>query len=259
MSRHILLFVIMTCLVPVAAHGESRAYLVKKGDTLYRISREFDVPVAVLKAANRMQGSTDLAVGQRLVIPESYTVKKGDTLYAIGRRYGIGVADIAALNGLSPSQPLKIDQKIYLIAAGNVRAEAKNEAATPEGKNRVFWPLPGKREPYDGKMRGVLISGEKGDLVYSVSTGRVIWAGPYRGFGNVVLVDSGDGLVYGYLGIEELIVSAGEAVEAGTALGRIGVYFQQPQAKLLFIVYHNIKRLYLDPRQVLYQEEKQKD
>ncbi|MBN2353449.1 MAG: M23 family metallopeptidase [Spirochaetales bacterium] len=257
MSRYIFFCVIISCLVPAAAHGDSKAYLVKKGDTLYRISREFGVPVAVLKAANRRMSSENLAVGQTLLIPESYTVKKGDTLYGIGRRYGVGVDDIVSLNGLSRSKTLKVNQKIYIMTAVNEKAAAQSGPA-PDAKNPIFWPLAGARESYHGKMRGVLITGEKGDLVYSVSTGTVIWADPYRGFGNVVLVDSGDGLVYGYLGIEDLIVSAGEKVESGSALGRIGVYFQQSDAKLLFIVYHNVKRLYLDPQEVLYTASKPK-
>ncbi len=251
MSRHLLFFVVFSIIGALTAHGDSGAYVVKKGDTLYRISRECDIPVTILKSVNRMADSESLAVGRKLTIPVAYTVKKGDTLYGIDRRYGVSADVIATMNGLSRNQALKVNQKIYIVF-DPAKIPSAEVAVAPEVKNQVFWPLPGKREFYDGKMRGILISGEKGDLVYSVSKGRVIWAGPYRGFGNVVLVNSSDDLVYGYLGIEELIVSASEEVESGSALGRIGVYFHQTDAKLLFIIYHNVKRLYLDPQEVLY-------
>ncbi len=82
--------------------------------------------------------------------------------------------------------------------------------------------------------------------------GRVIAAGPYRGFGNVVMVSGGDDLVYGYMGIDELIVSVGEQIESGSVLGRMGVYFHQTDAKLLFVVYDNAKHTFLDPKAVLF-------
>jgi LysM repeat protein len=249
MSRRLFFWLLISMLWPLAAFGDSGTYIVKKGDTLFKVSRECDVPVSILKSANQIVNTESLAVGQRLTIPEAYVVKKGDTLYSIGRRYGVSADAIMKLNGLSNSQSLRINQKIYIIS-GETRTVAE-PSVSADAKSPVFWPHPGPREVYDGKMRGILISGQKGDLVYSVSKGRVIWAGPYRGFGNVVLVNANDDLVYGYMGIDELTVTVGEEIESGSALGRIGVYFHQTDAKLLFIVYHNLKRLYLDPQEVL--------
>jgi LysM repeat protein len=239
--------------------GESEAYIVKKGDTLSKVSRDCDVPVAILKSVNRVGDAESLVIGQKLTIPEVYVVKKGDTLYGISHRYGVRVEDVVRMNNLSSAQPLKISQKIYVVPpAGKTVVESTpvptphpDVSPLPAQKNTASWPHPGTREIYDGKMHGVLITGGKGDLVYSVSKGRIIWAGPYRGFGNVVLVSRADGLIYGYLGFDELVVSVGEDIESGSSLGRIGVYFHQTDAKLLFFIYDNGKRVYLDPREVL--------
>jgi LysM repeat protein len=231
------------------AWAETSYYTVKKGDTLTKVSRDCDVPVNVLLAVNNIKGNESLKVGMKLTIPDVYIVKKGDTLYSIAKRYSVSIDDLKAVNGLSGREGIKIKQKLYIVSVADIKSpDLTAPQVTP---NAVFWPHPGSREPYDGKIRGVLINGDKGDLVYSVSSGRVIWAGPYRGFGNVVLVTGADELVYGYMGVEELIVSPGEQVESGTAIGRMGVYFHQTDAKLLFIVYHNIKRVYLDPKEVL--------
>jgi LysM repeat protein len=262
MSRRMIVIVIFFFSAAIVAWSEPGVYTVRKGDTLSRISRESGVSVNVLKSFNQLNDASSLEVGMKIRIPDVHVVKKGDTLYSLGRRYGISVDELIAANRLKKGQALKLEQKLYVpsgrtidktaIASSNQADKTRIEKnSVPEVKTTVFWPHPGAREVYDGKMRGIVINGDKGDLVYSVSLGRVIWANPYRGFGNVVLVSGDNDLVYGYMGIEELVVSVGEKIESGSALGRMGVYFHQTDAKLLFIVYDNDKRVYLDPRAVL--------
>ena len=261
MNRRTIIAILLLLVWAPAVWGEQGEYIIKKGDTLSRVSRRYGVPVAVLQAVNRLDNASSLAIGTRLKIPAVHVVKKGDTLYSLSRRYGVSVAELRSINRLSSSQALKISQKLYYVSAVDVAVSVTAPPTTPaprkndpppDAKSAVFWPHPGAREVYDGKFRGIVINGDRGDLIYSVSMGRVIAAGPYRGFGNVVFVSGADDLVYGYLGIEELIVSVGEQIESGSVLGRMGVYFHQTDGKLLFIVYDNAKHVYLDPKQVLF-------
>ena len=99
--------------------GSGQTYVVKPGDSLWKISTQFGVSVSALQAANGLSGS-HLSVGQRLMIPGSgssatstYTVKSGDTLSAIAKRFGTTVVQIQQLNGLNstliyPGQVLRI-------------------------------------------------------------------------------------------------------------------------------------------------------
>lgn len=48
-------------------------YVVKKGDTLYRIAQWFDTTVELLMTENRITDPTLLQIGQKLAIPPSYT------------------------------------------------------------------------------------------------------------------------------------------------------------------------------------------
>ena len=57
--------------------------------------------------------------------------------------------------------------------------------------------------------------------VHAVASGSVVWTGPYRGFGNVVLVDS-RGYIYLYGGSEDLFVNVGQTVNVGNRIGRLG-------------------------------------
>ncbi len=99
-------------------------YVVKLGDSLYAIARNYDVTVDEIKDFNNLTGNT-LQVGQVLRIPVSvdqeiivtpyieYTVKPGDNLYSIARAYGITQQEIMNLNNLT-SNLLSIGQMLKI-------------------------------------------------------------------------------------------------------------------------------------------------
>jgi LysM repeat protein len=236
-----LIFLFLVCL----CFANSNYYVIKKGDNLYQISKRFNVPLELLLKVNKIENPKKIKVGMKIIIPLVHIVKKGETLYSLSRRYGISVNELMEINYITNPAKLKINQRIIIPTAGSVSVPENTDNQT---YSDLAWPHPGKREKYNGKLEGVLISGNKGDVIYSVSSGKVIWSGPYRGFGNIVLVDTGRGLIFGYLGADITTVKVGEPVEAGTAIGRLGIYLHQTQAKLLFIVFDKKKRLFLDPK-----------
>lgn len=129
----------------VHAYGEG-IYRVKRGDSLYEISKRFHVSIEELKGVNNLFDER-LKPGQRLKIPsradnhddrsarnskpriqnvqsvsrtsspEFHVVKKGDTLSGIAKRYGISLADLKEINGIKLKR-LKIGQKILLKRSG---------------------------------------------------------------------------------------------------------------------------------------------
>jgi len=99
-------------------------YIVKKGDTLYGISKRFGIPILEIKQINHLVTDT-LSIGQELYLTtnstpiegDTYTVKAGDTLYGIASKYNMTVDDLKALNGLS-SNLLSIGQ-VLLVSDKN--------------------------------------------------------------------------------------------------------------------------------------------
>lgn len=91
-------------------------YTVKKGDTLYSISRMFNTTPNELIKINNLE-STILQIGDQLQVPTSnyieYQVQPGDTLYSIARRYNTTVNIIRELNRLS-NDLLQINQILLL-------------------------------------------------------------------------------------------------------------------------------------------------
>ena len=101
-------------------------YVVKSGDTLYSIARDYNVSVNDLIEYNNLP-TTILSVGQVLQIPNifssdiTYIVKPGDTLYKIANDYGVSVNDIKKLNNLN-SNIISIGEKL-IIPKGNTIEE----------------------------------------------------------------------------------------------------------------------------------------
>ncbi len=127
----ILIFIIFLC---IKCSADIFYYKVKKGDTLYKISKKFHVSIKVLKKLNHLKSSR-IIVGQNLKIRVFknnrsikviinvpyfyYKVKKGDSLYKIVKRFHTSLRLIKNLNHLNgntlrPGQILKVP-KIYVV------------------------------------------------------------------------------------------------------------------------------------------------
>ena len=97
---------------------EENIYVVKSGDTLYKIAQDYNITVDELKNLNNLSSNT-LSVGQLLKIPspisepETYTVKKGDSLYSIAQEFNTTVDILKRLNNLT-SNTLSIGQILKL-------------------------------------------------------------------------------------------------------------------------------------------------
>lgn len=90
-----------------AAAAAPRTHTLQKGETLYSISRRYDVPYEALASANSIVDPTKVRVGTILVIPAVHLVEKGDTLYGIARRYGTTVNELMASNKLASGYVLR--------------------------------------------------------------------------------------------------------------------------------------------------------
>ena len=87
---------------------KGNTYIVKPGDTLYKIASLYNISVNDLIKANNLT-SNILTIGQNLTIPSNivneedyvvYEIKDGDTLYSIARKYNTKVDSIKAYNNL---------------------------------------------------------------------------------------------------------------------------------------------------------------
>jgi len=124
------------------------------------------------------------------------------------------------------------------LAAARARQEARTRPATNAALPQAPAPAPGpetnRPAPVHGRVsiafgqrgevgpaRGVTFSAAAGARVVSPCTGRVVFAGPFRRFGQLVILECGPGLHLVLAGFEQLDTEAGTALLAGEAVGRL--------------------------------------
>jgi len=75
---------------------------VRKGDTLYSISKSHDIPVRALIEENQLEPPYTLSIGQYLAFPKmkTYRVRRGDTLYSIASQHNMSVSSLAKMNNI---------------------------------------------------------------------------------------------------------------------------------------------------------------
>jgi|AntRauTorckE6833_2_1112554.scaffolds.fasta_scaffold05389_5 LysM repeat protein len=125
------------------AQAAGQAHTVQQGETLFSISRTYDVTVGDLRRWNRLQ-SDALNQGQELLVgpPRNdssviHTVESGQTLFAISRLYEVRIAEIQSWNNLEGTQ-LNEGQELTIFqtqpADGGAEIEppsAKTEQSKP--------------------------------------------------------------------------------------------------------------------------------
>ncbi|MEE2659647.1 MAG: LysM peptidoglycan-binding domain-containing protein [Candidatus Latescibacterota bacterium] len=91
---------------------EAVVHVVRSGESLWSLSRNFDVSLTDLRDWNRLHSDV-IRVGQKLVVTKPhqargklYTVVGGDTLFGIARNFGVNARDIARENNMSLSTTL---------------------------------------------------------------------------------------------------------------------------------------------------------
>lgn len=97
-------------------------YTVQRGDSLWKISRKYEVPVNDIISFNNLS-SVNLQIGDELKIPltsqdnntasKTYTVKTGDTLWSIAKNFDVSVNDLKAANNLT-SNLLSVGQTLTI-------------------------------------------------------------------------------------------------------------------------------------------------
>jgi murein DD-endopeptidase MepM/ murein hydrolase activator NlpD len=233
--------------VPSFCGAEEIAHIVKEGETFYGISRRYGVSADILMQVNRISDPARLRPGTRLIIPDMYEVQKGDTLYGIARRYGCDVSVLLTLNNitldgvLKPGDLLSIPKSAAAVPSRSPAGQDPPRPVVQEGDADTFWPHPGTKKSLDGKLEGLAFEGKPGDTVLSVASGKVVWVGPYRGFGKVVFVQSDQGYIYVYAGNEEILVNSGDMIRRGQKIGALGVNPYEEKSSLYFIVYKDGK------------------
>lgn len=201
---------------------------------------------------------------------QTYTVKKGDTWYAIARNFSVSVKQLYELNGADEKSGLKVGQKIKIPAVSalasnqsvkntetskNTALESKNSElknqlpsviidthnySEKKGDPNLVWPVQKPEVTYvNGKVSGVTLSAKKDEPVDAIKSGTVMFSGTYRGFGNVVFIQSKTGHIYAYTGLGKVLVSKGDYIDFKTQIGTAGINSYSSKSQISLMVFQN--------------------
>jgi murein DD-endopeptidase MepM/ murein hydrolase activator NlpD len=222
---------------------------VQKGDTLYQIGLRYGVSYLELAVYNKLTDPEQLHVGQELKIPvvkKWFLAKKGQSPLAIAKQHNMSTEVFLELNPqLNPDQPFTEDQWILVThkLKSSVKAtftakkkeifipkSADKSEGTEESSSFSFiWPINGTITSGFGWRHGefhkgidiwsAALSREK---IHAALGGIVVRAGLSNGYGNLVVVDHGNGWVTYYAHLSSIHVSKGQRVVQGQVIGNMG-------------------------------------
>lgn len=322
-----------------APKAQSQSIFVRRGDTLYGLSRRHDTTVAALMQTNNLTSSS-LRPGQKLFLPagveaqtssraqasvesapvaaadaplhwtDSYTIERGDSLYRLSRRYNVKIRDLKRYNGISNPRALKPGMVLKVPGPGgdngtiaarpattkvttrkvqsrpiagsptilnggqtqsqsgpakSTQVAAAKPATTTDagrytsqsitvkpdkgtrnsiaGTSKLRWPVRGRIISGFGKRNdgthndGINVAVPLGTNIHAAEGGMVAYAGDeLKGYGNLVLIRHDNGWVTAYAHAEKLLVKRGDRIRRGDVIAKAGKTGEVVQPQLHFEV-----------------------
>ncbi len=147
--------------------------------------------------------------------------KQADKGVARQIRKGVGVNTETPVPFHSGRSFSSLKGSLHLPVAG----ELMNSFGAPREGGGVSW-------------KGLFIRAGQGAAVKAIAAGQVVFAEWLRGFGNLIIVDHGEGYMSLYSNNESLYKQVGEWVQPGDAIASVGNSGGQPDTGLYFEMRH---------------------
>lgn len=152
-------------------------------------------------------------------------------------------ADLAGVQAriaqIAGGPPIALPAQMGTAVAGGAFASLVNAAFGPQtgpalsGAARMQMPVAGEitspfgdrknpMGPGDDFHPGLDIAAEEGTPIAAAAAGRVVSAGPDGGYGNLIVVDDGNGVTTRYGHCSQIFARVGDSVAPGQTIGAVG-------------------------------------
>ena len=259
-------------------------YTVQPGDSIFSIANEYKLkPESVLWAnTDKLQDDPQMVeIGLTLYVPPVdgvfYKWKDGDTLDSVASKYKAKVEDIL----LWPSNKLDITNPViapgsfvmipggrgefrtwvvptYFRPSSGANRSINSQCSTFDngagGTGSFIWPTTSSHtisgnDYWEGHL-GIDIGASTGDTVVASDSGWVVYAGGIGGgYGNMVMIDHGNGYFTLYAHNSQILVRCGQYVNQGNAIAYAGSTGNSTGPHLHFEVRYNDQ--FINPWQVI--------
>ena len=154
------------------------------------------------------------------------------------------LARLAAASAAKPAASQKPGQKVDKVAdaslAGLDFVRLKGKLALPVA-GEILHKFGANRDGGGPAWKGLFIRARQGQEVRAIGSGKVAFADWLRGFGNLLVIDHGDGYLSLYSNNESLYKQPGEPVRAGDVVAAVGATGGQDEPGLYFELRHQGK------------------
>jgi murein DD-endopeptidase MepM/ murein hydrolase activator NlpD len=138
-----------------------------------------------------------------------------------GPRFEMDAASIAAVE----TRAVQLEQELRAYESA-LRERARIPSIWPVAGGETTDSFGGRRDPFGGASSefhsGQDISAERGTPVYAAGIATVKFAGTQGGYGQIVILDHGDGITTRYGHLSKIEVAAGQQMARGELIGRVG-------------------------------------
>jgi lipoprotein NlpD len=228
------------------------SYVVKKGDTLFRIALDHGQSYSDIVAWNNLKNPNDIKVDQVLrVAPSDGGANAGVQTASVSTGSSVEIRNLSTVNSATNKASPKGDKRPYSEA--NLIELQKNDAVTavispvavksesptivksvePTSPQVVseqdvvewIWPTEGKviGSFDDAKNKGFDISGKLGQDIFAASAGKVMYEGSgIRGYGNLVIIKHTNALLSAYAHNKVNLVKEGQTIIKGQKIAEMG-------------------------------------
>ena len=196
-----------------ATAAATGTYVVRAGDTLYKIAQAHGMEVSRLAQLNNITDPSQLAIGQVLRLDGSSSASSGSS----GATTSPVTTPPSTSTGSTGTTP---------PATGSTSAPVQSTAPRASDASAIAWAWPSSGKLIQGfsaTTKGIDIEGAIGAPVTAAADGKVMYAGNgVRGLGNLILLGHSNGFITAYAHNQTLLVKTGESVTKGAKIATLG-------------------------------------
>mgnify|MGYP001814182659 CR=1 FL=1 len=245
-------------IIPTRSRKEVITYTVSTGDSVFAVAHSFGIdPESILWANyDLLNDNPDMVTsGMELRIPPVsgvlYEWQEGDTLQAVADKFDANLDEILGWSGnqLDLTNPEFEDGKLVMIPGGHrefrqwlvptiprgaagVSRALYGSGVCPGGYEGAYgsgafiWPASNHtlsgNDYWSGHLAIDIAAGE-GAPIYAADSGVVVFSGPAAGgYGNMIMIDHGNGYQTLYAHLSQVSASCGRSVQQGQTIGIAG-------------------------------------
>jgi len=245
-------------IIPTRPRQDIITYTVDTGDAIFGIASTFGVkPDTILWANyNLLNDNPDLiSIGMDLIVPPTngvlYKWQEGDTLQSVADTFDAKVDDILSWSGnkIDLTNPTISPGILVMVPGGHREFRQWLIPTIPRGQAGVLssvlgpgacdggyegaygtgafvWPADNHKlsgNDYWSGHLGIDIAAGEGALIYAADSGVIVFAGgAYGGYGNMIMIDHGNGYQTLYAHLSVIYVHCGQSVSRGQTIGIAG-------------------------------------